>query len=91
MAGATRSALSDRLIGSKIHGDLVERLGVPPEAVVVESTGGRVTLSSVIPITEEQRSEAVGIAAATHGVVGVSAEGLIVDPAPPRRPADDAR
>ncbi|MFD6100729.1 hypothetical protein ACFVWN_30360 [Nocardiopsis flavescens] len=82
MAGATQGALSDRLIGSKIHRDLAERLGLPEEAVVVESDGGRVSLSSVIPITEEQRSGAIGIAAATRGVVSVSADGLIVDQAP---------
>ncbi|CAL9333077.1 hypothetical protein SUDANB121_00123 [Nocardiopsis dassonvillei] len=90
MAGATQSALSDRLIGSKIRGDLVERLGLPEEAVTVESNGGRVTLSSVLPVTEEQRRDAVGIAAATHGVVSVSAEGLVVDRAPQQRSADEA-
>ncbi|WP_306371490.1 BON domain-containing protein [Nocardiopsis sp. CC223A] len=90
MAGATQSALSDRLIGAKIRGDLAERLGLPEEAIAVESTGGRVTLSSVLPVTEDQRREAIAIAAATHGVTGVSAEGLDVERTLRRRSATGA-
>lgn len=88
MAGATRSALSDRLIGAKIRRDLAERLGLPEEAIAVESTGGRVSLSSVLPVTEAQRREAIGIAAATHGVTGVSADGLDVEQPPRQRSAE---
>ena len=71
-----KEATSDTWITTKVKADLVTEKGIPGTDIKVETNKGVVSLSSMVPVTEAQKTTAVAIAKKIKGVKAVSADGL---------------
>ncbi|WP_407315001.1 BON domain-containing protein [Pseudomonas sp. nanlin1] len=68
--------VSDTWITTKVKADLVTEKGIPGSDIKVETNKGVVSLSSMVAVTEAQKTTAVAITKKIKGVKAVSADGL---------------